>query len=69
MKPFVPEQPEKKMKVEITALEAHLLKCLRDCFFGRITVHKANGILIRVEPTKSILLSEEKGMDAVKDLL
>lgn len=60
---FVPEQPVKMLRVEITAKEAHLLKILRKYPFGKIMVHKANGMLVRVEPTESTLLNEEAGLD------
>ena len=62
-KPFVTNQPTKKLKVEITAKEAHLLKVLRKYTFGKIVVHKANGVLVRVEPTESTLLDEKEGLD------
>lgn len=68
-KPFVPEIPEKTVKVEITAREVHLLKCVRECKFGSIIIHKANGRLVRVETNKSVLLSEEEGEKAVEGLL
>jgi len=69
MKPFVPETPEKTVKVEITAKEVHLLKCIRACNFGSIIVYKANGKLVRVETNKSVLLSEEEGERSVDGLL
>jgi len=62
-KPFVPHQPEKKVSVEITAKEYHLLKCLKTVHFGKVIVHKANGELTRVETTESMLLSEQKGLE------
>ena len=66
-KPFVPEKPEVKVSVEITAKEAHLLKCLRKCSYGKIIVHKHAGKLIRVESSESVMLTEDKG--AVEGLL
>ena len=62
-KPFVTEQTTEKIKVEITAREAHLLKVIRKYPFGKIVIHKANGILVRVEPTESTLLDEKEGLD------
>lgn len=61
--PFAPYQPEKIVRVKITAREAHLIKVLRHYDFGKIVVHKANGLLIRVEPNESQLINEEDGMD------
>ena len=66
---FEPYKPEKKTKVEITAKEAHLLKCLKKCSFGKIIVHKANGVLVRVESSESVLLSEEEGEKVIEELL
>jgi len=63
MSDFKPEKPEKKIKVEITAREAYLLKKLRKCSFGKVIVHKMNGLLIRVESTESQLINEEDGLD------
>jgi len=67
--PLVPEKPEVKVKVEITAKEAHLLKCLRKCSFGKVIIYKHAGKLIRFESSESIMLTEDKGQDAVRDLL
>lgn len=68
-KPFVPFKPEEKVKVEITAREAHLLKCLRACSFGKVVVHKIDGVLVRVESSESVLLSEDEGKKAIEELL
>lgn len=64
---FVPAKPEKTAKIEVTAKEAHLLKCLRQYSFGKFTIFKADGKLIRVEASESILLNEEDGMKLVFD--
>ncbi len=61
--PFVPHQPEKRIKVEITAKEAHLIKVLRKSHFGRVVVHKMNGLLVRIESSESVLLNEKDGLD------
>lgn len=60
---FVTNKPEKLVKVIIWAKEVHLLKILRKYQFGKIVIHKANGVLVRVEPTDSILINEEEGED------
>ena len=59
-KPFTPHQKEKIVTVNITAREAILLQKLRAFPFGKILVHKAEGIIIRLEPTNSILIDPEK---------
>ena len=64
--PFTPKLPEKRITVEITARESHLIKVLRHYDFGKIVVHKANGILVRVEPNESQLITEEEGLDPDK---
>lgn len=64
---FTPNRPEKMIKVEISAREAHLLKILRKYNFGKIMVFKANGVLVRVEPTESRILNEEEGIDISLD--
>jgi len=48
--------------MQITAKEAHLLKVLRSINFGKIIVQKLNGQLVRVEPSVSIILSEQEGL-------
>lgn len=62
MPAFNPPKPEKMMTVVITAREAHLLKVLRSINFGKIIVQKMNGQLVRVEPSESVLLTEEEGL-------
>lgn len=59
-KTFTPHEPEKKVKVEITEREAVLLSKLRKFPFGKILVHKAEGLIIRIEPTNSILIQPDK---------
>jgi len=59
---FEPHKAEKTLKAEITAREAHLLKTLRQYSFGKFTIHKANGILIRLESNESILIDEKEGI-------
>lgn len=55
---FTPTKPEQKVNMEITAREAHLINELRKCNFGKVIVFKANGILVRLETSESILLTE-----------
>ncbi len=63
IKPFVPEQPEKMIQVEISAKEANLIKKLRRYSYGKFVVHKVNGILVRVEITDSQMIDEKGGLD------
>lgn len=66
MKPFQPYIPEKKLIIEVTAKEAHLIKVVRTISFGDIIVKKMNNVLVRIEPKTSILLNEEDGIDLEK---
>jgi hypothetical protein len=61
--PFAaPNKPEQVIITEVTAKEAHLIMELRKIGFGKVIVHKANGLLVRIEPTDSILLNDEDGL-------
>ena len=61
---LVPKQPEKMIIARISLREAHLLKVLRKYEFGKIIVHKMNGILVRAELNESLLIKEdEAGLD------
>ena len=62
-KPFVPEQPEKMIRAEISAKEADLIKKLRKYSYGQFVVHKVNGVLIRLVIKDSQMLKEEGGLD------
>lgn len=68
MNTFTPQLPERTVTVRITAKEAHLIMVLRKYPFGKVIVHKANGMLVRVEPTESQVLSEEEGLKLIKTL-
>ena len=59
-KPFVPEVPEEKLTVTITVREAVLLTRLRKVAYGKILVHKVNGLIIKADPTGSILIEPKK---------
>ena len=54
---------EKMVTVEITAREAHLIEILRHYNYGKIIVYKAEGQLLRVEPSESQVLHEEGGLE------
>lgn len=59
-KPFVPEEPEEKVEVTITVREAVLLTRLRKITYGKVLVHKANGLIVKADPTGSILIEPRK---------
>lgn len=59
---FEPHKEEVSFRAMITAREASLLKALRKYSFGKFTIHKANGILIRLESNESILIDEKEGL-------
>ncbi len=61
--PFVPHQPEKMIRVEISAKEADLIKKLRKYSFGKFTIHKANGILVRIVSNDSQMIDEKGGLE------
>lgn len=63
--PFNPPKKEVLVKVQITAKEAQLLRILRGINFGKIVIQKMAGQLVRVEPSESILLSEDAGIALV----
>ena len=65
-KPFQSTVIEKKILIEVTAREAHMIKIIRELDFGEIIVQKANGIPVRIQPKKSILLDETSGADLEK---
>ena len=65
---FSPPKVEQKVEMTVSAKEAHLLMVLRKYRFGKIIVHKADGILIRVEPNESQLLTEEDGLKLIQSL-
>lgn len=60
--PFVPHHPEKTIRIEVTAREAHLINVLRKYPFGKITIYKQDGFPIRIETNESLLINEEDGL-------
>ena len=61
--PFVPEKIERQVTVKISKREAVLLAKLRKYSFGKFLVHKANGLLIRVEINDSQMIEEDTEVD------
>lgn len=62
-KEYKPFEPEKTIQVVITRREAILLQKLRKYPFGKIMVHKMNGVIVRVEPQSSELIDESEEID------
>jgi len=62
MTQFVPHIPEKLVTEKISERELIVLEELRKYPYGKITIHKANGVLVRIEPSLSILI-DPKGSD------
>ena len=53
---FVPHEPEETVLVKITKREALVIQELRKFTFGKLTVHKANNVVVRVEPLSSKMI-------------
>lgn len=62
-KTFAPYTEEKKILIQVTLKEAHLIKMMRLVDYGNITVFKANKQVLRIEANKSIILNEIDGRD------
>jgi hypothetical protein len=60
---YKPFEPEKTVDVTITRREAILLQKLRKYAFGKIMVHKVNGVVVRIEPQLSELIELETEID------
>lgn len=60
---FKPYKPEQKVVVTITKKEAVLISKMRKHLYGKFTIHKANGILSRIEINDSQLLEEDTEVD------
>jgi hypothetical protein len=63
VKPFQSAREEKRIVIEVSAKEAHLIKMMRQYTYGKFIINKANGILVRMEIGESRLLDEEGGLD------
>jgi len=59
MTTFAPYKAQEEVLVKITKREGVLLQKLRKYVFGKFTVHKANGLLIRIEINDSQLIEED----------
>jgi len=56
---FKPYKKEEKIIVTISKREAVLLDKLRRYAYGKFEIHKANGVLIRIEIRDSQLIEED----------
>ena len=63
MTQFVPHIPEKLVTEKISERELIVLEELRKYPYGKITIHKANGVLVRIEPIISILIKPKGDND------
>ena len=63
MTTFTPHKPEEMVVVKITRREAGLLTKLRRSAFGQFLVHKANGLIIRVEIQDSQVIDDSAEFD------
>lgn len=57
---FVPHKPEPIIVVEITKKEAVMIQEIRKVPFGKIVIHKMNGIVNRIEPQLSTLITGDE---------
>jgi hypothetical protein len=62
-KTFAPYTEEKKILVQLTLREAHLIKMMRLVDYGNVTIFKANKQVLRVEANKSIILNDIDGKE------
>jgi len=60
MSNFVPYKPEETVRVEITKREALVIQEIRAYAFGKITIHKANNMIVRVEQNQSKMIDEKE---------
>ena len=60
METFKPHKPEQILVVKISKREAILLQKLRKYAFGKVLIHKADGLIIRVEITDSQMIDEDQ---------
>lgn len=63
METFVPNKPETIVVVKITKREAVLIQKLRRYAFGKFLVHKAGGVIVRVEINDSQMIEENTEID------
>ena len=63
MTQFVPHIPEKIVTAKISERELIVLEELRKYPYGKITIHKAGGVLVRIEPIISILIKPKGDND------
>jgi hypothetical protein len=64
---FKPHQPETYINARITVKECNVIAELRKCQFGRISIYKADNMIIRIETVKSKKI--EENLDNIKELI
>ena len=62
-KPFAPHKAERYVDARITVREGNLIQKLRKYSFGKFTVHKMSGLIIRLEINDSQIIDEEGEID------
>jgi len=60
---FAPHKAQEEVLVKITKREAILVQKLRKYVFGKFIIHKANGLLVRLEINDSQLIEEDTEID------
>lgn len=56
---FVPNKPEQMVMAKIFRKEAVLLTKLRRYSYGKFTIHKVNGLIMRLEINESQTIDED----------
>ena len=54
-------KPDDIVIIRVTALEAHLIKVIRDVMYGEVVVKKSGGSMFNIFANKSIKLDPEGG--------
>jgi len=60
---FTAHKPEEIVRVNITRKEALMVQEVRRHQYGKITIHKADGIIVRTEINISKLLDDKETLD------
>ena len=58
--PYVPYIPEQMIWCEISKKEAIMIQEIRLITFGKIVVHKLNGVIARTEPQQSNIITGDE---------
>lgn len=60
---FVPYKPETMRTMEVSVREAQVIDIIRKTSFGKFTVHKANGVIVRIERDESIMITDDEKVE------